>query len=123
MHKTTTIIITVIAILTYIIIRLLINRFINSKIIVKANRKKYKKYLNRDLGALLAPLLFLPVIVGVIVKSSLDTSQMSKVNVWLQVFLLLTQIVLSVFVWRKLRYDIIKLKTFSENEIMKQIEK
>ena len=122
MSNVTKTVIQLIPMLMYIAVLFWTNKLINNKIKNKPNRKKYKKYFNKELG-----LFFFPFMAGTALllfafnKPTLKET-LPLINFILRFIVLLTQIILAVMVFPKVRQDISDIRILDEPSLIGKID-
>ncbi|HLK27577.1 MAG TPA: hypothetical protein VKT28_03290 [Puia sp.] len=118
MNKTATIIIELIPMIAYIITLAWSTVSINKKITDRADRKKYKKYFQKELGFFFVPLLAMPFFIFSILSHPAFSSSIEIGSFVAKSFALLAQVFLAVVVSRKVFGDITDLRTKSGEELL-----
>lgn len=101
----------------YFIAWLWIRGFINGKIINEASRKKYKKYIRKELGVFFG---FVSGAVGFALfafTTPVPSDKIEFITFTLKCVLLLIQVLAAVLVFVALKRDLYKLKHLSEKEL------
>lgn len=100
------------------------NRLINSKITNKTNRKRYKKYFNKEMGNFFAPLFLIVVIISTMIEpGDGEFKGLYLFAFILKIILLIVQVVYSTMVFIELKENVINLLTKTEDEAMADIPK